>query len=77
MKVQIQKSHPSEKIEDPSEKIEKIYDTHIWPILEQPPQRITTAQPSDRNVSKWLQQINLENLVSTWRLCLLKIVFFM
>lgn len=77
MKVQIQKSHPSEKIEDPSENFEKIYDTHIWPILEQPPQRRTTAQPSDRNVSKWLQQINLENLVSTWRLCLLKIVFFM
>lgn len=29
MKVQIQKSHPSEKIEDPSENFEKIYDTHI------------------------------------------------
>lgn len=29
MKVQIQKSHPSEKIEDPSENFEKIHDTHI------------------------------------------------
>lgn len=30
MKVQIQKSHPSEKIEDPSEKIEKnIWHTHL------------------------------------------------